>query len=248
VRRLTVPASAVCVGFLAAACGGSAGHVRTRTLTAITVGATATQPTETTTPAPPSAAAIEHAVTLTAAKPGYAARLSARIGLPQFNGNALTAIGEGHFDPRSGSGTLDVAVQLPGLLGLAGPLPAPVRLVGSEAYVQVPSEIADQLPSSDAWLEDSIQALGLGDSLSPPDILREVARDATQTVPGQRATVTIDPATGLVHALTLSYSVRGGYHVRVHLSFTGFGVQPSTAPPPAGETGGLRSALGALGF
>jgi hypothetical protein len=67
-------------------------------------------------------------------------------------------------------------------------------------------------------------------------------------VPGQHATVTIDAATGLVHTITLSYSVAGGYHVRVHLTFTGFAAEPATAAPPAGETGELQSALRALGF
>jgi hypothetical protein len=243
-----VPTSAVCVALLAAACGGSAKNVPTRTPTGTITSGTATVQTRTTAPVSPSPAAIERAATLTAAKPGFAAKVSARIGLPQFNGNPLTAAGSGYFDPRSSSGTLNVAVELPGLLGLAGPLPAPVRLVGSEAYVQVPSDIASQLGTSDQWLEDSIQALGLGDSLSPPDILREVARDATQAVPGQRATVTIDPASGLVRTITLTYSVAGGYHVRVHLSFTGFEAQPATVAPTASETGKLQTALRALGF
>ncbi|MGH2836232.1 MAG: hypothetical protein ACRDKD_08455, partial [Solirubrobacteraceae bacterium] len=212
-----------------------------------TVALTATAPTRTT-PPPPSPAQIDRAATLTAAEPGFKARLDASIGLPQFNGNALTAIGSGYFDPVSSSGTLDVAVGLPGLLGLVGPLPTQVRLVGSEAYVQVPSEIAGQLSTSDAWLEDSISALGLGDSLSPPDILREVARDATQNVPGQRAQVTIDPRTGLVRTIVLRYAVAGGYHVRVRLVLTGFDAEPATVAPAPAQTGSLHTALGALGF
>jgi hypothetical protein len=185
-------------------------------------------------------------VALTAAEPGFTAKISARVNLPQLSGNAVTAIGDGYFDPRSSSGTLDVAVGLPGLLGLAGPLPAQLRLVGPEAYVQVSSDIASEAGISPGWLQDSIAALGLGDSLSPPDILREVARDATQTVPRQRARVTIDPATGLVRTILVGYSVAGGYRVHARLKLTGFGRQaPTTAPPRAGE---LQSALRALGF
>jgi hypothetical protein len=123
-----------------------------------------------------------------------------------------------------------------------------VRLVGSEAYAQVPSDLAGEIPGSDAWLESSISALDLGDSLDPADILREVARDATQNVPGQRAHVTIDPSTGLVRTIVLNYSVPGGYHVHVRLILNGFRPQAATGAPPSDQTGNLQSALQALGF
>jgi hypothetical protein len=207
-----------------------------------------TSTVQTRTTPPPTPAQITKAATLTAAKPGFRAKVSASIKLPQFNGNALTAVGSGYFDPGSGSGTLDLAVGLPGLLGVAGPLPTQVRLVGSEAYVQVPSDLASQISTSDGWLQESISALGLGDSLSPADILREVARDATEDVPGQRAHVTIDPSTGLVRTIVLSYAVPGGYHVHVRLTLTGFSTEAPTRSPPSTQTGDLATALRALGF
>jgi hypothetical protein len=247
VRRLLVPTSAVCGALIVAACGGSSGHVSARTSSGAIASATSTVQTSTAA-APPTPAEIERAATLTAAKPGFAAKVSARINLPQFNGNAVTAIGNGFFDPRSGSGTLDLAVGLPGLLALSGPLPTQVRLVGSDAYVQIPPDIAGELEISDGWLEDGISALGLGDSLSPPDFLREVARDATQAVGGQRAHVTLDPTTALVRTITLSYAVGAGYHVRVRLTLTGFGPQAASAAPAPARTRDLRSALQALGF
>lgn len=248
-RRLTVPTCAAFVALSIAACGGSSSHASTRTQTtfsgAISAGTTTVQ---TTTAPPPTPAQISRAATLTAAKPGFRAKVSASIKLPQLNGNALTAIGSGYFDLASSSGTLDVAVGLPGLLGLAGPLPTQVRVVGSQAYVQVPSELASQVSSTDAWLEDSLSALDLGDSLNPAEILRDVARDATAKVPGQRARVTIDPSTGLVRTIVLAYSVAGGYHVHVRLTLTGFNAQAPTAAPPSTQTGDLQTALKALGF
>lgn len=248
-RRLTVPASAVCIALIAAACGGSAKPARTtRAFTGTITAGTTTVQTQTVAAAPlaPTAAQIERAATLTAAKRGFSARVRASVNLPQFNGNAVTAIGGGFFDPRTGSGTLDVAVGLPGLLSLVGPLPTQVRLVGSEAYVQVPADVARQLGTSVGWLQDSIAALGLGDTLSPPDILREVARDATRTVAGQRARVTIDPATGLIRTITLHYAVAGGYHVHVELTLTGFATQTATTAPP--HSSALQPALHAIGF
>jgi len=232
------------VALIAAACGGSGARTSTRTATSPTPTVTVHTATS---PAPPTPAAIERAAALTASRSGFAARINAMIGLPQFGGNPLTAIGSGHFDPRSSSGTVDVAVQLPGLLGLAGPLPTQVRLVGGQAYVQVPSDVAAELGRSEGWLQDSITALGLGDALSPRDVLREVARDATRHVTGQHARVTIDPRTGLVRTIVLNYTVAGGYRVHVRLTLTGFGAQPATAAPPPDRTGELQSALRALG-
>ncbi|HWD69890.1 MAG TPA: hypothetical protein VG293_06815 [Solirubrobacteraceae bacterium] len=246
-RRLLVPTSAVCVALIAAACGGSGRRVATRTFTGVISSGAARVQTRTTVP-PPTPAEIERAVALTATKPGFAAKVSATVKLAQLGPNAVTAVGNGFFDPRSDSGTLDLAVGLPGLLSLAGPLPTQVRLVGPQAYVQVPADIAREVGISAGWLEDSIAALGLGDTLSPPDILREVARDATRTVAGQRAHVTLDPATGLVRTIALSYAVAGGYHVRVRLTLTGFGNQTASAAPAAAQTRDLRSALKALGF
>jgi len=254
VRRLTVPTCAACAALLIAACGGSSNHASTRaqsksisSFTGTIQSATAPVQTRTTTP-PPTPAEVEQAATKTAAKPGFRARLSASIKLPQFNGNPLTARGSGYFDPATSSGTVGVAVELPGLLSLGGPLPTQLRLVGSEAYAQVPSDLAGQIPGSDAWLESSISALDLGDSLNPADILREVARDATENVPGQRAHVTIDPRTGLVRTIVVNYAVPGGYHVHVRLTLTGFNAQNATVAPPASQTGSLQSALQALGF
>jgi hypothetical protein len=245
-----VSASAVCVALIASACGGSSRHTSAPTATSSTTAPTVTVRTATsrTPPAPPTPAAIERAAALTASRSGFAARVSARIGLPQFGGNALTAIGSGHFDPRSSSGTLDIAVQLPGLLGLAGPLPTQVRLVGGQAYVQVPSDLAAELGSSGGWLQDSIAALGLGEALGPRDILREVARDATRHIIGQRARVTIDPSTGLVRTIVLGYVAAGGYRVHVRLTLTGFARQPATAAPPPAATADLHSSLSRLGF
>jgi hypothetical protein len=252
VRRLTVPTGVVCAALLLAACGGAAKRASTRTQTRTSaafsgtiVAGTTTVQTRTT---PPTPAEVEKAATLTAAEPGFAARISAGIKLPQFNGNPLTAVGSGYFDPATSSGTVGVAVGLPGLLGLGGPLPTQLRLVGGETYAQVPSDLASQIPGGAAWLGSSIAALDLGDSLDPADILREVARDATHNVPGQRAHVTIDPATGLVKTIVINYSVRGGYHVHVRLTLTGFKAQSATVAPPTSQTGNLQTALQALGF
>lgn len=211
------------------------------TQTGTTVGGPATAP-------PPSAAQIAAAAALTAAAPGFSAHVSASILLPQFSGNALTATGSGHYDPRSGSGTLRLAVGLPGLLGLAGPLPTRVVLSGGDAYVRVPAAIAGQLHGSAAWLRTTVAALGLGTTLSPAEILREVARDATTSVPGQRARVTIDAASGRVSTVALVYTEPGGYRVRVRLRFAGFAPQPASPPPPATQTGSLSAALAQLGF
>jgi hypothetical protein len=253
VRRLTVPASAALLALILAACGGSShGSPARATTTGSATPTAAATPTGTTRAArartaPPSPAEIRQAAVRTAAQPGFRARVRASITIPQLNGGALIAAGSGRFDPASDSGTLDLAVQLPGLLGLVGPLPSQVRLVGGEAYVQVPADIAGQLSSSDAWLQESISALGLGTSLRPQDILRELARDATRSVPGQRARVTIDPR-GLVRTIDLTYTAAGGYHVRAQLTLTSFDRQPAATPPPPASTGELKSALRALGF
>ncbi len=230
---------------LVAACG-SGEHASKRAATESTVALSTTVRARTTLP-PPSPLEIEHAATLTAREPGFRAAFRATIEVPRLSGT-VTTVGSGYFDPGSGSGTLEVAVGLPGMLGLAGPLPAQVRLVGSEAYVHVPSDLAGQLGIADAWLRQNIATLGLGDSLSPSDILREVARDATQPVPGQRAHVTIDPATGLVRMVALGYTRPGGYHVHVRLTLTGFGAQRATQPPPPARVGDLQTALNAAGF
>jgi hypothetical protein len=254
VRRLTVPACAACAALLIAACGGSAKHVITRTVTLpagqssgqVQSGTATVQ--RRTMPPPPTPTEIKAAATKTAVEPGFRARLSASIRLPQFNGNPLTARGSGYFDPETSSGTVGVAIELPGLLSLGGPLPTQLRLVGGEAYAQVPSDLAGELPGSATWLQSSISALDLGDSLNPADILREVARDATENVPGQRAHITIDPVTGLVRTIVIDYAVAGGYHVHVRLTLTGFKAQSATVAPPSSDTGSLQSALQSLGF
>ena len=245
-RRLTVPASAVVLALTVAACGGSSEHRSTRTSTVDTVASSSTVLPPTTAPAP-SPAEIEHAAALTARKPGFEADVTATIVVRKLGGT-VTAIGSGHFDPASGSGTLAASVGLPGLLGLVGPLPVQVRLVGGDAYVQLPADLASELGISTDWLEENIAVLGLGDSLSPSDILREIARDATRPVPGQRAHVTIDPATGLVRTIALTYTRPGGYHVHVVLTLTGFATEPATPAPPPSQVGDLQTALTALGL
>jgi hypothetical protein len=250
-----VPASAALVALLATGCGGS-GHralVQIKPRRTYTYGSTTAVSTvafthaPATTAAPASAAAIERAATLTAAKPGFRAAVNAQITVPKLSGSPVLAVGNGYFDPGSDSGTLNLAVTLPGLLSLAGPLPTQVILVGDEAYVQVPSELANELPS-ESWLEASISELGLGDSLSPPDILREIARDATTPVPGQRAQVTLDARTRLVRTISLAYSMPGGYRVRVTLRFTGFNPEAASQAPPPADVGALASGLRQLGF
>jgi len=249
VRRGAVVAVAAAVALIAAGCGGSGKHSSPRikprrvyTYSTTIAGGTGTPP-----PAP-SAAQIRHAAELTAAKPGFSASVRARIGVPQLGGE-VSAVGTGRFDPRSASGTLNLVFTLPGLFGLAGPFPTQVVLAGDEAYVQVPAGLAGQLPTPAPWLEANISKFGLGSSLSPSDILREVARDATRTVPDQHARVTIDPVTGLVRGLVLTYFKPGPrYHVSVTLRFSGFGAEPpSHAPPPQGR-GDLISTLRKLGF
>ena len=217
-------ACAAAVALIAAGCGGSGKHAspRIKPRRVYTYSSTVARRTRTA-PAAPSAAQIRRAAELTAAKPGFSASVLVRIGVPQLGGD-VTAVGTGRFDPRSESGTLNLVVTLPGLLGLAGPLPTQVVLAGGEAYVQVPAGLASQLPTAASWLEASISELGLGSSLSPSDILREVARDATRAVPDQHARVTIRPGTGLVRSLLLTYFKPGArYHVSVRLRFTGFG-------------------------
>ena len=256
-RRLTVPTSAACVALALAACGGSGAqvsgrpHASTRTqpvrsttiVTPTTTRRAGTRPTAT----PPSPRAIRRAASLTASKPGFQARISASIRLPQLGGGALTATGSGHFDPDSQTGTLHVAVELPGLLGLVGALPTRVLLVGHDAYVRVPSLLASQLSTADTWLEVNTAKLDLT-ALDPATVLSQTARDATANVPDQRAHVTIDPRTGMVRTIRLTYSEPGGYHVRVNLRFTGFSAEPATQAPPSAEVGDLESALRGLGF
>jgi len=250
-----VAAAAAAVALIAAGCGGSGTHPPSDKHTAprikprrvYTYTSTVARRTRTA-PAAPSAAQIRHAAELTAAKPGFSASVRARIGVPQLGGD-LTAVGTGRFDPRSQSGTLNLVVTLPGLFGLAGPLPTQVVLAGHEAYVQVPAGLAGELPTPASWLEARISELGLGSSLSPSDILREVARDTTRTVPDQHARVTIDPGTGLVRNLVLTYSKPGPrYHVSVTLRFTGFGTESVTQAPPSTQVGDLGSALKQLGL
>ena len=180
-RRGALVAGAAAVALIAAGCGGSGKHAAAdpdKHASTTVAGRTSAAPSS------PSPAEIRHAAALTAAKPGFRATVYARISAPQLGGGDVTAIGTGRFDPRSESGTLNLVVTLPGLLGLVGPLPTQVVLAGDEAYLQVPAGLASQLTTPAAWLETSIAALGLGSSLSPSDILREVARDATRAGAG----------------------------------------------------------------
>jgi hypothetical protein len=246
VRRLTVPASAACAALIAAGCGAnSASQLKPRRV--YTYGAT-TAVTTKPAPPPPSAAAIKHAAALTAAKPGFQARVSARIDAPRFDGSPLTAIGSGYFDPTSNSGTLDLAVSLPGLFSLVGPVPTQVIAAGDEAYVKVPPDLASYLPGSAQWLEASLDQLDVS-SINPTVILQQLARDATSNVPGQRARVTIDPRTGLVRSVLLTYTeLHPRYHVRVTLRFTGFKAEPPSPVPASGDVGQLAPVLQQLGF
>jgi hypothetical protein len=240
------------VALIAAGCGGigtnPSTHAKPRRMYTYSRTTANTVEPSTTRSATPSPAAIRRAAALTAAKPGFRAAITARITIPQLGSNPLLAIGHGYFDPRSNSGTLDVAVTLPGLLSLAGPLPTQVVLAGDEAYVQVPAGLARELPTTASWLEASLAELDVS-SASPSVILQQIARDATSTIPDQRAHVVIDPSTGLVRSLTLTYSEpRPRYRVSVSLRFTGFGVEPASQAPPATEVGDLSAALRQLGF
>jgi hypothetical protein len=249
-RRGALVVSAAGVALFAAGCGSSGKHAPAqikpeRVYTYNTTIAVRTR----TAPAAPSPAEIRHAAQLTAAKPGFRASVHARIGVPQLGGGDVTAVGTGRFDLGSESGTLNLAVTLPGLLGLAGTLPTQVVFARDEAYVQVPADLASELPTSASWLAASISELGLGSSLNPSDILREVARDATGAVPDQHARVTLDPSTGLVRSLVLAYGRPGPrYHVSVTLHFTGFGAEPASQAPLPQDVGNLRSALRELGL
>ena len=193
VRSGALVAGAAVVALIAAGCGGSGRQAspQIKPRRVYTYTSTVARRTRTA-PAAPSAAQIRQAAELTAAKPGFSASVRARIVVPQLGGDVI-AVGTGRFDPHSQSGTLNLAVTLPGLFGLAGPLPTQVVLAAHEAYVQVPAGLAGELPTSASWLEASISDLGLGSSLSPSDILREVARDATRTVPDQHARVSARP-------------------------------------------------------
>lgn len=248
-RPALLTAGAVCLTILVAACGGTARNAATQPSPERTGSSSnAIGRSTTTSTAPPSAAAIRRAASRTAREPGFRARVSASINLPQFSGNAVSAVGTGAFDPRSGSGVLNVAVGLPGLLGLAaGPLPSQVILAGHEAYVRVPTALAKDLSTSAQWLEVSPGQLDLS-SLDPSTVLSQIARDATQNIPDQHARVTIDPVSGLVRTIRLTYTEPGGYRVRVTLRFTGFAAVPATHAPPAAEVGDLASVLRGLGF
>jgi len=239
-RRGALVVSAAGVALFAAGCGSSGKHApaQIKPERVYTYNTTIAVRTRT-----------AHAAQLTAAKPGVRASVHARIGVPQLGGGDVTAVGTGRFDLGSESGTLNLAVTLPGLLGLAGTLPTQVVFARDEAYVQVPADLASELPTSASWLAASISELGLGSSLNPSDILREVARDATGAVPDQHARVTLDPSTGLVRSLVLAYGRPGPrYHVSVTLHFTGFGAEPASQAPLPQDVGNLRSALRELGL
>ena len=105
------------------------------------------------------------------------------------------------------------------------------------------------LGSTPKWLEGSVSALGLADTVDPAVILSQTARDATQRVPGQHARVAIDPATGLVRSVLLAfYDPLLHAHIRVALRFTGFGEVSPARAPPAAEVGSLASAARRFGF
>lgn len=233
------------VTLLFGGCGGSGKHASPATIRTRTAPPATTQTR--TAPVSPTPAEVRRAAARTARQPGFQAHVSAGIGLPQANGSPLTAAGSGSFDPRSQSGTLKLAVQLPGLLALVGPLPTQVILVGGEAYVQVPTDVAQELSSLPTWLEASTAQLDLS-ALDPSTVLSQIARDATRHVPDQRAHVTIDSHTGLIRTIVLSYTEPGGYRIHVRLRFTGFQAVPASQPPASTEVGSLSSALHELGL
>ncbi len=248
-RRAALLASGVAiVALLTAGCGGSGSGAgkprRSYTYTSTTRSAPATSA-----PAPPSAAAILRAARLTGEKPGYQAVVHMRITVPQFGSDPATAVGRGSFDPASGTGTLNLAANPPGLLDLIGPLPSQAVIIGDALYLRVPPEATSLLGISDQWLEGSVSGLGLSDTVDPAKILSDTARDATQRVPGQRARVTIDPATGLIRSLVLTfYDPTLRAHIRVALRFTGFAAVKPARAPPAAEVGDLSSTMQQLGF
>ncbi len=134
-------AGAAAVALIAAGCGGSGEHAspQIKPRRVYTYTSTAGPQDQDGTCRSVGGARSDSAAELTAAKPGFSASVRARIGVPQLGGD-VTAVGTGRFDPHSQSGTLNLAVTLPGLFGLAGPLPTQVVLAGHEAYVQVPAE------------------------------------------------------------------------------------------------------------
>jgi hypothetical protein len=197
---------------------------------------------------PPTPAAIRRAALMTAAEPGYRAKLSASIKIPALDAGPLTAVGTGFFDSKSGTGTVTAALGLPGVLGLAGPLPATLVAVGDEVYLKLPSELVSLLPSLRPWQGASLSELDLS-TLNPSVILGQVARDATRKIPDQHAKVTISPKTGLIRTIVLTYYVPGPrLHVAIDLTLTGFGHEPVSTAPPAAKVGRLLSVVKELGL
>lgn len=247
-RRKAVLSSVVVacvVALLLAACGGSGEPAAAQERTGTSATARAhTRPRAT----PPTPAEIQRAAQLTAAKPGYSADLNAYIALPQFDGEDIIATGPGQFNAASDSGTLDLAVTLPGLLSLAGPVQTHVVIVGSNVYVQTPSALKAMVGGVKPWLGTTLAAVGLGETLGPAEVFREVARDATTAVKDQNAQVTLNPTTGLVSSFTVTYSEPSGTNVTATLNFTGYGPQPAASAPPASEVSSLTAALSALGI
>jgi hypothetical protein len=255
-RRSIIRASAAAVALagLLVGCGGSSKPVvSTRTLSQTFTGTTAPGKSDIITVTlpdakPPTAAAIRRAALVTAARPGYRAELRAAIRIPQLDAGPLTATGSGFFDSRSGTGTLNVALGLPGLLGLAGALPAQVVAVGDEVFIKLPSALTSIAPSLRPWQEASLSELDLS-TLNPSVILGQLARDATRRIPDQHAKVTINSKTGLIRTIVLSYYEPGPrVHITIHLTLTGFGQEPASSAPPPDQVGNLLSALKALGL
>ncbi len=192
----------VSAGFALAAAGCGGVHTHNAAQTGARSSATASTFTGTiapgmstvrtrTTPAPPTAAAIRQAAARTAAEPGFAAQVSGTITARALGGNPVAFTGNGHFDPRSGSGTLNLAVTLPGLLGIGGALPTQVVLDGEKAYVQVPAELASVVPASEQWLEGTSPRSGSTPTSAPPRscVRSRATRSATSpgSAPGSRS-------------------------------------------------------------
>jgi hypothetical protein len=249
-RRASASASVLALAVLLVGCGGSSKHAATKTTSTATTApgtshvSTATLPDS----EQPTPAQIRRAALLTASEPGYQANLSAAIKIPALHAGPLTAIGSGFFDSKSGTGTVNAALGLPGVLGLSGPLPATLVAVGDEVYLKLPSQIVSILPSLRPWQEASLSELGLS-TLNPSVILGQVARDATRKIPDQQAKVTINPKTGLIRTIVLTYYVPGPrLHIAIHLTLTGFGHEPASIAPPADKVGRLLSVLKELGL
>jgi iron-sulfur cluster assembly protein len=252
--RAGVTATTLAVVVLVAGCGGSSKPASTNASSTFTgtIAPGGSKPHIITVTLPDlkplTPAEIRRAALLTAAEPGYRARVRASITVPQLGNSPITATGSGYFDSKSGTGTVNIVLTLPGLLGLAGPLPSQVVAVGDEIYFKIPSDLTSIARSVSPWQQASLSELDLS-TLDPSVILGQVARDATRKVPDQHAKVTINAKTGLIRTIVLTYYEPGPrVRVVIHITLTGFGQELVSTAPPSDEVGQLFSLLKTLGF